>query len=417
MQRLQAFKFELMPNGAHVRFMRRTAGACRFVYNRALALQVERYKRGEKKLGYAGLCKELTAWRNSEETVWLADAPVHPLQQSLKDLERAYVNFFEKRAAFPQFRKRGQHDSFRYPDPRQIRLDQGNGRIFLPKLGWIRYRRSRVVPGELRNVTVSHSAGKWFISIQARSEVEKPVPQATSAVGIDVGINRFATFSDGSHLEPLNSFRRHEKRLARAQRSLSRKVRFSSNWKKQKTRIQRIHARIANVRRDYLHKASATISKNHALVCVEDLKVRNMSKSAAGTVEVPGKNVLAKSGLNKAILDQGWAEFRRQLDYKLAWQGGWLIAVPPRHTSQMCPCCGHVSVDNRTTQARFLCVTCGYENHADVVGAINVLRRGEAFLGSEGPDMARIACGEMVQSGRSVKQEPAEATTHDVSHG
>jgi putative transposase len=376
MERLQAFKFELMPNGEHLRFMRRTAGACRFVYNKALAMQKENYEAGGKFIGYVTMARHLTGWRNGDESPWLKEAPVHPLQHALKDMERAYRNFFEKRASFPQFRKRGQHDSFRYPDPKQIKLDQNNSRIFLPKLGWIRYRKSRVVPGELRNVTVSHSVGKWFISIQTRRELEQPVAQARTAVGIDVGISRFATFSDGSHLEALNSFRRHEKRLARAQRCLSRKVKYSRNWKKAKARIQRIHARIANVRRDYLHKASATISQNHALVCIEDLKVRSMSKSAAGTIENPGKNVRAKSGLNKSILDQGWAEFRRQLDYKLDWQGGWLIAVPPQHTSQTCPCCGHVSAENRTTQAKFLCVACGYENHADVVGAINILARG-----------------------------------------
>lgn len=113
---------------------------------------------------------------------------------------------------------------------------------------------------------------------------------------------------------------------------------------------------------------------------------------AAGTAEQPGRNVKAKSGLNKAILDQGWYEFRRQLDYKLAWSGGWLIAVPAHNTSRTCPCCGHVSADNRKTQAQFRCVQCGYANNADVVGAINVLRRGEAHLSNEGPDMARLAC-------------------------
>ena len=116
MKRLQAFKYELMPNGEQQRQMRRFAGSCRFVFNKALALQKERYEQGEKKLGYAGLCKELTAWRNSTETAWLADAPVHPLQQTLKDLERAYTNFFAKRADFPRFKKKGRHDSFRYPD-------------------------------------------------------------------------------------------------------------------------------------------------------------------------------------------------------------------------------------------------------------------------------------------------------------
>ena len=410
MQRLQAFKYELMPTGEQQRDMRRFAGSCRFVFNRALALQKERYERGDKKLGYAGLCKELTAWRNGTETRWLSDAPVHPLQQALKDLERAYASFFARRAGFPRFARRGQSDSFRYPDPKQIRLDQENSRIFLPKLGWLRYRNSRNVPGEVRNATVSCSGGKWFVSIQTAREVEQPVTAATSAVGIDMGVARFATLSDGTCLAPLNSFRKHEERLRRYQRAMSRKVKFSSNWNKAKARVQRIHARIADVRRDFLHKASATISKNHALVCIEDLKVRNMSRSAAGTTDRPGRNVRAKTGLNKAILDQGWAEFRRQLEYKVEWAGGWVIAVPPHNTSRTCPCCGHVSGSNRTTQTRFLCVECAYEANADLVGALNVLRRGEAQLCSEGLELARIARGETVQSGRSMKQEPTEVT-------
>ena len=164
---------------------------------------------------------------------------------------------------------------------------------------------------------------------------------------------------------------------------MSRKVKFSSNWKKAKARVQRIHARIGNARRDFLHETSTTISQNHAMVCIEDLQVRNMSKSAAGSPEKPGKQVRAKSGLNKAILDQGWAEFRRQLDYKLAWSGGHLIAVPPQNTSRTCPCCGHVSAANRQTQAKFECVECGFEENADVVGAINVLRAGHARLACE----------------------------------
>ena len=164
---------------------------------------------------------------------------------------------------------------------------------------------------------------------------------------------------------------------------MSRKVKFSSNWKKAKARIQKIHARIGNARRDYLHKTSTTISQNHAMVCIEDLQVRNMSKSAAGTTESPGRKVRAKSGLNKAILDQGWAEFRHQLDYKLVWNGGHLIAVPPQNTSRTCPSCGHVSKDNRQTQARFECMECGFEENADVVGAINILRAGHARLACE----------------------------------
>uniref|UniRef100_D5X4A9 Transposase, IS605 OrfB family n=1 Tax=Thiomonas intermedia (strain K12) TaxID=75379 RepID=D5X4A9_THIK1 len=401
MQRLQAFKYELMPTGEQQRDMRRFAGSCRFVFNKALALQKENYEAGGKFIGYVAMAKQLTAWRNSAETSWLKDAPVHPLQHALKDLEKAYKNFFEKRADFPRFKRKGQSDSFRYPDPKQIKFDQANGRIFLPKLGWLRYRNSRAALGELRNVTVSQSGGKWFVSIQTRREVETQTPQG-GAVGIDMGIARFATLSDGSFYAPLNSFKRHETALRKARQAMSRKQKFSKNWKKAKARVQRIHSRIGNARRDYLHKTSTTISKNHAMVCIEDLQVRNMSKSAAGTTEKPGRNVRAKSGLNKAILDQGWFEFRRQLDYKLAWNGGWLVAVPPQYTSQTCPACGHVSAENRQTQARFACVACGYGDNADLVGAMNILSRGVQKLRDEGQDTgdaspkqniaARIAC-------------------------
>ncbi len=382
MQRLQAFKYELMPTGEQQRQMRRFAGSCRFVFNKALALQKERYERGEKKLGYAGLCKELTGWRNGAETPWLSDAPIHPLQQTLKDLERAYANFFAKRADFPRFKKKGLSDSLRYPDPKQIKLDQANCRLFLPKLGWLRYRNSRDVLGTVKNITVSQSGGKWYASIQTEREVEQPIPQG-DAVGIDMGVARFATLSDGTFVAPLGSYKQHQDRLRRAQQSVSRKVKFSSNWRRAKARVQRIHSRIGNARRDFLHKTSTAISQNHAMVCIEDLQVRNMSRSAAGSTEKPGRNVRAKSGLNKSILDQGWFEFRRQLDYKLAWNGGWLVAVPPQNTSRTCPCCGHVSADNRQTQAQFLCVECGFEENADVVGAINVLRAGHARFACE----------------------------------
>ncbi len=215
------------------------------------------------------------------------------------------------------------------------------------------------------------------------------MPQG-GAVGIDMGIVRFATLSDGTYYAPLNSFKRHEAALRKAQQAMSRRTKFSSNWKKAKARVQRIHARIGNARRDYLHKASTAISQNHALVFVEDLQVRNMSRSAAGTTGTPGKNVQAKSGLNKSILDQGWFEFRRQLDYKLAWSGGHIVAVPPRNTSRACPSCGHVSSENRRTQAEFCCQVCGFEKNADLVGAINVLRAGHARLACEVSGAVRL---------------------------
>ncbi|MCX4149022.1 MULTISPECIES: transposase [Paraburkholderia] len=399
MERLQAFKFELMPTVEQARKMRQFAGARRFVYNRALALQQENREAGGKFIGYVGMAKRLTEWRNGLETPWLKDAPVHTQQHALKDLDRAFVNFFEKRADYPCFKRKGMGDSFRYPDPKQMKLDRENGRISLPKLGYMRYRNSRMVLGEVRSATVSHRAGKWYVSILTRREVEQPIPHGP-VVGIDVGVARFATLSDGTFIAPLASFKKHEQRLAKYQRRMARKVKGSSNWKKAKARVQRIHARISNARSDFLHKASNEISKSHAMIAVEDMQVRNMSKSASGTADAPGRNIRAKSGLNKSILDQGWFEFRRQLEYKTAWRGGFFVAVPPQNTSRTCPSCGHISADNRRTQALFACVRCSHEANADHVGAINVLERGQRLL----------ACGETAQWGRSKKQEPAEVT-------
>jgi putative transposase len=399
MIRLQAYKFELQPNGEQRRDMRRFAGACRFVFNKALAWQNEQYAVDKAvKFSYTTLANLLPLWKQDPAIQWLKESPSQPLQQTLKDLERAYKNFFAKRADFPRFKKKGQSDSFRYPQG--CKLDQSNNRIFLPKLGWVRYRNSREALGTVKNVTVSSKQGKWFVSIQTEREVETPVHPSTAIVGIDMGIARFATLSDGSYFAPLNSFKRQEQALVKAQRAMSRKQKFSNNWKKAKANVQKIHAHIGNARRDYLHKATTTISKNHAMVCIEDLQVRNMSKSAAGTTETPGKNVRAKSGLNKAILDQGWYEFRRQLDYKLAWNGGQLVAVPPRNTSRTCPCCDHVAKENRLSQARFECVACGFEENADLVGAINVLRAGHA----------RLACADTSPAVGASGQEPTEAT-------
>lgn len=399
MIRMQAYKYELQPCGAQERSHRKFSGACRFVFNKALALQKENYEAGNKFITYVEMAKKLTEWRNSTETPWLSEAPCHSLQHALKDLDRAYKNFFAGRAEFPRFKKKGDRSSFRYPDPQQIKLDQTNSRIFLPKLGWVRYRKSREAVGELCNATVSGHGTKWFVSMQTEREVKTPIHTATTAIGIDVGIARFATFSNGEYIAPLNSFKKHQKRLAKYQRRMSRKIKFSKNWKKAKSKVQKVHTDITNARKDFLHKTTTTISKNHALVCVEDLQVRKMSKSASGTPEQPGKQVKQKSRLNRNILDQGWGVFRSQLEYKLEWTGGMLLAVPPQNTSLTCPHCDSISKENRKSQAQFVCMNCKYQNHADRVGAINVLERGHRLL----------ARGEMAPLSRSKNQEPVEA--------
>lgn len=421
----QAFRFELMPSGQQRRQMRRFAGSCRFVFNEALRLQQATRAAGGKYLSYESLAKQLTAWRAGEPTPsgrqapWLKEAPVHALQHALKDLDRAYQNFFAKRAKFPHFKKHGSGASFRFPDPKQFTLDEANARIKLPKLGWVRYRKSRDVRGLPRNITVSCTGDRWFASIQAQLEISEPVHPAlrqfsSSAVGVDLGVVRFATLSDGSYLEPLASFKAHQVRLARYQRRMARKVKGSANWCKARQKVQRVHTKIANARRDFLHKASAQISSAHARVIVEDLAVKNMSASARGTAEQPGQRVRQKSGLNRSILDQGWAEFRRQLEYKLAWRGGELVAVPAHHTSQTCPECGNVSPDNRQTQAVFACVACGHTGNADWVAAVNILERGHR-LSACGED-ARREGPERAAHAASKKQEPTEEIRQEAAH-
>jgi putative transposase len=405
--RLQAYRFELRPTENQSRQMCRFAGSARFVFNRALTLQKEFFDLCGAHVTYADLCAVLVDWKQDKETAWLNDAPSQTLQQSMKNLDAAWARRFDSLKKLkqgrisrsqlvgePVFKKKGKHDSFRFPQG--FKLDQANNRIFLPKLGWVRYRNSQEVLGTVKNVMVSLAGGRWFVAIQTERAVETPAHPSSTAVGIDMGVVRFATISDGTFYEPLNSFSRRQAALCRAQQAMSRKKKFSRNWKKAKARVARIHNRIANTRRDYLHKASTAISKNHAIVCIEDLQVGNMSRSAAGSIESPGANVGGKSGLNRSILDQGWAEFRRQLEYKLRWNGGRLIAVPPTNTSRTCPECGCVSKENRKTQASFCCVECGYKANADLVGAINVRRAG----------LARIACQVNDEASRQ-QQEPA----------
>ena len=392
----QAFKFRLEPLTRERQLFAQFAGCCRLVWNKALAIQKELLEEGSKLLSFSDLSRLLTEWKHSEETVFLSGVHSQPLQQTVKNLDRAISEAFNKTnpKQFPRFKKKGQRDSFRYPQG--FKIDEPNSRVYLPKIGWVRYRNSQHLVGTPKNVTVSKGGYHWYVSIQTEIEVEQPKTTATSIVGGDLGIARFLTLSTGEYFEPLNSFKKLEKKLARLQRTLARRVKGSANWKKVKRKISQLHIQIANARNDYLHKLSHDLSKNHAVVVLEDLKVANMSKSAKGTVEEPGTNVKAKSGLNKSILDQGWHEFKRQLGYKLEGLGGMLVLVNPKNTSRCCPECGHTSGENRKTQASFVCVKCDYKDNADLVGALNVLRAGHA----------QLACGDIDLVG-GLAQEPA----------
>lgn len=380
----KAYCFRLIPTAEQAVAFKRAAGCCRRVWNTALNLQKKNLEEKKNILSYGSMCRKLTEWKADEETRFLKeDVHSQSLQQSMKDLDRALKDSKDGSKGFPKFKRRGKHDSFRYPQG--VKLD--GDRIKLPKIGWVKFRKSQDIEGKIKNVTVSREMDKWKVSIQVEMDVAEPVHSSKTAVGIDMGVNRFATASDGTVIQPIHAFKKWKRKLAIEQRSLSRKQKFSSNWQKQILKVQRIHQKIARTRNDFLHKATSKISKNHAVIVMEDLKVKNMSASAKGTVENPGKNVKAKAGLNRSILDQGWYEFKRQLEYKQQWAGGKLILVPPANTSLRCSTCSHISKANRISQSRFRCTECGHKEHADLNAAKNILSAGHVEL----------ACGDIGQ--------------------
>jgi putative transposase len=377
--RRQAYRYRLNPTRQEAALLRQFLGCSRFVWNAILAENEFRFAAGDPlKIGRASFCERLVTLK--QKHVFLREAHSQPLQQTLNDLVKAYERAFDPKLAAeppPVFKKKQNAQGIRFPQGFRL-----SGRaVFLPKIGWMPIRaskrtRKRKIAGEIKNVTVRLEAGLWYVSFQTEREVETPVhARPESRVGGDVGVATFLALSDGTDFKGANALRTFQRRLTTFQRRLAKKVKFSANWRKAKARITNLHARIANVRKDQIHKASYAISKNHAVVAMEDLRIKNMVATAKGTVENPGVNVSAKSALNRRMLDQGWGELRRQIGYKLRWSGGELKLVDPRKTSRTCSNCGHVSQDNRLTQADFLCVQCGHTANADTNAAINILGR------------------------------------------
>jgi putative transposase len=392
----KANTYRLYPTPEQAQQMAQIAGSCRYVFNLALEQRRDWWKPG-RTFNFASQCREVTMLR--AEVDWLKAAPVHTLQQALKDLDRAYQNWWAGRADYPTPRKKGLNDSFRFPDPVSIKVERtGNssGRIKLPKLGWISLRGWYAIPGAICNATVSCRAGQWHVAVQWQREVAEPIPSILPAVGIDRGVAVFAAMSNGANIAPVNHGKKALRALRKAQRNLSRKKRGSSNRRKAIRRVAKIQMRVANARKNFLHEQTTAIAQNHGTVVLEALKVRNMSASAKGTVAEPGKMVRQKAGLNRAILDQGWGGFRIMLGYKLADRGGRLIEVPAAYTSQTCAECGVVDARSRQDQARFVCTGCGHEANADTNAAIIILKRGldkslkrvDGHLGKR-PDEAR----------------------------
>jgi putative transposase len=390
MTRYQGYRYRLQPTKTEDVLLRRFVGCSRFVWNDLVAQNEVRRERGLSHLGYPAMCEYLLYLK--EEHGFLRVAHSQSLQQTLRDLAIAYSRAGDPKSSSrrPRFKKKGRPQGIRFPQGFVI----DGSVIYLPKIGWVRFRKSRGIEGIPKNVTVSNDGKHWYVTVQTERDVGEPECSATLAVGIDLGVARFAALSDGSFVDGANAFETWRSRLALYQTQMARRVRFSANWRKAKANLCRVQRKIANIRRDMLHKASAAISKNHAIVVMEDLRILNMTASA-GPAKKSGGRVRAKSGLNRRILDQGWGEFRRQLDYKLAWAGGMLLLVDARYTSRTCSQCGYISAANRRNQAAFKCRVCNYAANADSNAAVNILKRA---------GQARIACGGPL-SGRPSKQE------------
>ncbi|EPP21579.1 Transposase [Vibrio fluvialis PG41] len=404
----KTYKFKLEPTSEQAEKLAQMAGCGRVVFNDSLEYVLNIIKKSvtitDKKVLYkhlndlafkdrkllkksfpnsAFLNKQLTSWKKLNHRLWLDNAFTDCLQQRQRDFVKALDEWSKGKRGFPVFRARkiAHHSTMRFPAPKK-QISIQNKHIKLPNgLGLVRYRNSQPVIGELRNATVSLNAvGEWYISIMCLVEIELPTHVQGEMTGIDMGIAKNMTLStdfcgNEGVFEGIHSFRAYQDKIAIEQRKLSRKVLGSENWKKQKLKVSKLHQRIANIRKDYQHKATSEISKNHAMVICEALKVANMSKSAKGDSENHGKNVAAKSGLNKSILDQGWHELRRQLEYKMRWKGGIYREVNPRNTSRECASCGHTEKENRKTQAEFICQSCGHSDNADKNAAKVILNR------------------------------------------
>lgn len=385
---LKAMKIRIYPNQLQSQLLMDSFGACRYIYNRFLALKKRVYERYGVTLSKYDLQKRLVQLKRRH--LWLNKAHSQSLQEAIWHLDVAYKNFFRRvkkgeNPGFPRFKSRHySKQSAQYPQSVKI-----NGKkVGIPKLGWVKARGLRKdFQGKIKTVTVSMEASKFYAAILIDDGVtEIKESHNGKVIALDMGVISIITDSEGNHVKPLE-LKKESKKLKRKQRELSRKKKGSKNRAKAKLKLAKQHKKISDIRKDYLHKISAKYSENQTVV-VEGLPIKNMTKSAKGTVENPGKNVRAKSGLNRVILEQSWGMLIDMLEYKTAKKGGRVIKADHKYTSQKCISCGHTEKENRKTQSKFVCKSCGYEDHADINAAKNIKTAGMAGLARSNLEVA-----------------------------
>jgi putative transposase len=375
---MRGFRYRLAPTHAQKAQFGQTAGVCRLIYNIALEQRRDWHDHFRRQMGhalrYTDQAKELTALRSEFE--WIREVSSDCQQQALMDLEKAFSNFFAGRARHPQPRKKGINDAFRFPgrNTKNRRLNGKWGEVLLPKIGWVRFRCTREIPGTVKNVTIVYAAGQWDISFTCEIQ-HCAVPSQLPAVGIDRGVKVALALSTGEMFFLPPSISSIDKKCRSARRILVRRKRGSRRYLQQCSRLARLSAKAKRIRRDFHHRSALYIAERFGIAALESLKIKNMTASASGSVESPGRKVSQKRGLNRSILNQGWGGFDFLLSYKMEERGGRVVKVNPAYTSQTCSECGVVDARSRKSQAIFECIECGHTANADGNAAKNILRR------------------------------------------
>jgi putative transposase len=370
----KAYRFRMRPTKGQEQSLLRFAGARRFAWNWALARRREYYKEHNKRIPPKQLSDELTALKDQPETLWLREVDSQLLQQVLRDLDKSFAGFFRKTARFPRFKSR-KKDTPRFRIPQRVKV--ANGKVYVPKVGWVRIRQSRAIDGGTKSATFKRDAcGHWYVTLVAlftAPDVPGKPAVFDDIVGVDVGLKDFAVFSQG--MEPVPApkfFRKGQRRLRRAQRALSRRQKGGKRRLKAKLRVAKAHRKICNQRQDFLHKLSTEVVSGFDGVCVEDLNVK----------------ALARTKLGKSFRDAAHGEFLRQLAYKALWHGKHFAAVGRYFpSSKTCHGCGAVKDTLTLGEREWRCPSCGAQLDRDHNASLNIRDEGIRIMALGHRDM------------------------------
>ena len=380
MQVKKAFKYRLKPNSDQKADLAIQFGHARFTFNWALARRREFYQLNGKGLNYYAQADELRDLKREDETIWLKQAHSQVLQQKLMDLDRGFVNFFEGRAEYPTFKSKRGKQSIRYPQGFKL---EGQS-VYFPKVGWVKLILHRTLEGEMKSATVTKTkSGRYFVSIQTETEIDDSIYEGPH-VGVDMGLNHFVTLSTGEKIDNPRHLRRSEKRLARSQHKLSRKVKGSANRQKQRVKVARVHEKVSDQRRDFHHKLSRRLVNEFGVITFETLHIKGMVKN----------HKLAKS-----ISDAGWGQFIGFTEYKGAWYGAHIEKIDRFYaSSKICSECGVKNQGLTLSDRTWACEVCGSIHDRDVNAAINI--ESQSTVGITGTN----ACGDQIRRASACKE-------------